>query len=133
MLGQELQELREERLVAQARQRDVAEDANLALGLGQAAHDLHAAQKQHVVDGGDHPAGFRSGQVLCGHHHPAALIAQAGIALVIHRPPLRQIDDGLEVEVDPVLGKGFAHRVHQKRRLMIAGRIGRGVGACGRL
>ena len=44
-----IQELREEFLVGQCVAGNIAEDADVAVLLGQAAHDLHAAEQQQIV------------------------------------------------------------------------------------
>ena len=56
--AEQVEELGEEALVGDAGHRDVAEDADPSVLFGQPAHDLHAAEQEEVVDGGDQPAGL---------------------------------------------------------------------------
>jgi hypothetical protein len=114
--AQEVVELREEVFVGEARRRDVAEDADPALLLRQPAHDLHAAEQQEVVDGGDQARRLGDRQVFRRHDHPARGVAQPRVALVIGRAPLRQADHRLQVEVDAVVGQRLADDLHHPRR-----------------
>ncbi len=99
--------MREEGFVAQGFQRDIAEDAHAAVLAGQTAHDLGATEQQQVVDGGQQAFAFSDRQVVGGHQHRALGIAQPREALVKLDAPLRQADDGLEIEVDAVLAERF--------------------------
>ena len=116
----------------QAGQRDVAEDADLAVLLGQAAHDLHAAEQQQVVDGGDQAARARRRSGIRPASSPGRS-RRAGARSSRRRlvAPLRQADDRLQVEVDAVLGQGLAHGLQQGRRPGGRGRRRCGAGKAG--
>ena len=122
VLGQEVEELREEGLVAQRGQRHVAEDADLAVLTGQTAHDLGAAEQQQVVDGRDQTFALGDRQVFGGHHHPVVGGAQTGEAFIEDGPALGQGNDRLQVEVDAVLGEGLVNgRQQDVGLLLVAG------------
>lgn len=63
-----------------------------------------------------------------GGQHAAGRIAQAGIAFIEGDAALRQGDDGLEIEIDPVGAERVAHRV-DIGRTAACGRTGPGAGA----
>ncbi len=114
---EEFEKLREEGLIAQGSQRDITEDADAAVLLGQAANNLHATEQQQVIDGGDETFGIRHGQILGRHQHAAGGITQARERFVENGFALGQGDDRLKIEIDAVGDQGFADRFDQGQGL----------------
>ena len=79
---------------------DVAEQADLAVLELKAAHHLHAAEQQQLVDLRHQPAGFGGVEELGRLQHGAIGGAQPGERLVVADLALRQRDDRLQIEID---------------------------------
>ena len=108
-----VQELGEEFLVGQGVAGNVAEDADVAALLGQAAHDLHAAEQQQIVDHA-HQARLAGDLHILGRHDDlAVLVAQARQRFVIAQLALRQADDGLQIKIDAIFFQGRADGFQQ--------------------
>ncbi len=119
VLGEEFKELREEVLIAQRGQRDVAEDGDLAILARQPPYDLHAAEQQQIVDRRHQAFRLGDAEILSGHKDLPGLVAQARKALVEDGAALRQADHRLQVEVHAVVGQGLADGGEQGDRLGI--------------
>jgi len=90
-------------LSAQSLAGDVAEDADVAALLGQAAHDLHAAEQQQIVHHA-HQARLAGHRDILGRHDDLAIvIAQPRQRLVIAQLALRQADHRLQIKIDAIL------------------------------
>src|SRR5512137_167280 len=99
----EFQELREELGIRQRVARYIAEHTDVALLLGEAAYDLHAAKKQKIVDD-RHESGRRGDlDILRRHDDRAVFGAQARQGLIEAQLALRQADDRLEIKINAVL------------------------------
>ncbi len=100
---EELDEVGEEAAVGDGMGRDVAEKIDVLVAAMYFAHQLDAAEQQHVVDRGDQPGAFGQPDILIRQDHGAALGAQPGEALIKAPLALRQADDRLQNQVDPVV------------------------------
>ena len=116
-----IQELREEFRIRQRVAGDVAEHADLAALLGQAAHDLDTAEQQQIVHHAHQSGGRGDLDILRRHDHRAVFGAQPRQRFIEAQLALRQADDGLQIEIDAVFFQAGADGF-QKIALAQAGR-----------
>ena len=113
VLGHEFEEEREQGRVFEGGRGNVAEDADAAVALGEAADDLHAAEYQEVVHRA-HQVGAAGGVQEIGWQDQRAIgAAQAREALIEGDAALRQRHDRLQVQVDTAGLQRFAYVAQQ--------------------
>ena len=127
VLAHEIEECREELVVLKRRHRDIAEHADALVPLRQPPHDLHAAEQQQVVDYAQQVRPLGGRQEFRRHDDATVGAAQPGEAFVETCAALRQVHDGLQVQVDTVLAQRILHGVEDgraiRRRLGNGGRL----------
>ncbi|MFT3809480.1 MAG: hypothetical protein QM698_06130 [Micropepsaceae bacterium] len=103
MRPHEIDELGKELRVVQRGERDIAEDADIALAGGEAADELHRTEQQQIVDRRHQPRLFGDGQILRRHDGAPVGGAQTRQRFVEFQLALRQADDRLHMQIDAVV------------------------------
>ncbi len=99
----------------------------LALALRSFSQQLDAAEQQHVVDRGHQAEALGDVEILLEHQHLAVRRLDPRIAFEEAALPLRQADDRLQGELDPVLAQPSRSRsrICRSPRPCTTGGIGR--------
>ena len=109
----EVEELLEHHRVIERGGTEIAEQPDVAALQQQTAHHLHAAEHRKIVDLRHQADAFGDIDKIDGRNDVAGIGAQARHRLVVPHLALRQSHDGLQVQVDTVVGGRLRKQVRE--------------------